>query len=168
MRGRPVPKEAILENLRAVAKALGKKVLMMREYAIHPLALLSMPYVKVRFGSWGNAVVQAGLEPGIRGCKTPEPPMESSPRPSPLAQSPSPAPQDGGCPRCCGLFELVNILDGNGIPMQQWRCVNCGEVLDDKIRENRRLCQPKEKRLHGQWPPPAPEKHNRRLGAVAL
>jgi hypothetical protein len=143
---RAIPREAILENLRAVARALGKKVLACEDYKRHPLRRFCLASIFRHCQGWGNALHEAGLAPAQVHRKAGQVGARH-------AAPPQPEPSDGGCPRCCGLFGLASSLDEHGSPMQLWRCVNCGEVLDDKIKENRMLCQPKERRLRGQWPP---------------
>ena len=45
------------------------------------------------------------------------------------------------CPRCHGLMvvDACLNLDGGGktIWVYEWRCLNCGELLDERTLENR-------------------------------
>ena len=46
------------------------------------------------------------------------------------------------CPRCHGMMVAVNLDDADGPTHQQllagWRCLQCGEVVDPVIMQNRR------------------------------
>jgi len=42
---------------------------------------------------------------------------------------------DMECPKCEGLMIEESLLDGSGC-INQWRCVNCGAILDAVIAQN--------------------------------
>ena len=46
---------------------------------------------------------------------------------------------ENGCPRCNGLLIGIGLFDYFGIARYEYahKCVNCGEILDSVILENR-------------------------------
>jgi hypothetical protein len=158
--------EDLIRDLQACSRALGRTAFSSAHYMTWRGRAHSPLTFYKRFGKWKVAMAAAGLQ----AARHPKPLFTICPRCGyPGEEKASvPARQNGGCLRCGGLMKSEPVLDGDARLLTQWRCMNCGDVLDEKIVENRKLQAPERKRLHGQWPPPAPEKHNRRLGAVAL